>query len=74
MITAISRAKIRPFTDQAQGFVQDFGIENVDPVDAFGGYVAVDKYASDNLDRTQDNLNWKVGLEPVGTFNKEVRK
>lgn len=66
--------KVRPFTDKLQEIAQDFGVENVDPVDAFGGYVAVDKYASDNLDRTQDNIQWKTALKPVIPFESEVTK
>lgn len=36
--------------------------EGMVPVDAFGGFVAVDKYDKDNLENTQKNIQWKTQL------------
>lgn len=36
---------------------------DIDPVDAFGGYVAVDKYDTDHMEETQENIQWKTQLE-----------
>lgn len=68
---------IRPLTDKLQEIASDFPGADIDPVDSFGGYVAVDKYASDNLEETQDNITWKVGLKPTNPLNPwetEVRR
>lgn len=71
-----NKPTIRPFTDKLQKIAKDFpeGMMDVDPVDAFGGYVAVDKYDKDNLDDTQENITWKVGLQPANDWETEVRK
>ena len=53
---------IRVFTDKLRQF-SDLPADMVEPVDAFGGFVAVDKYAGDNMQRTQDNIQWKTSLE-----------
>lgn len=58
-----NRPEIRPFTDKLQEVARDYEGFDVDPVDIFGGFVAVDKYASDNLDETQENIQWKTGLK-----------
>ena len=63
---------IRPFTENLQEVAKDFPGADIDPVDAFGGYVAVDKYAKDNLEETQENITWKVGLKPAKDW--EVRQ
>ena len=52
----------RVFTDKLAKF-SDLPSDMVDPVDLNGGYVAVDKYAKDNLARTQDNIQWKTRLK-----------
>lgn len=66
---------LRVFTDKLQHIAGEMqGMEDqIDPVDVFGGFVAVDKYAKDNLDRTQENIQWKVGLKASQPFESEVR-
>jgi hypothetical protein len=66
---------LRVFTDKLQKIAKEMpGMEgDIEPVDAWGGYVAVDKYAPDNLAKTQDNIQWKIQLKSVNDFDKEVR-
>ena len=64
--------EIRSFTDKLQEVAKEYEGFDVDPVDAFGGYVAVDKYAKDNLEETQENITWKTGLKPTNPW--EVRE
>lgn len=63
---------LRVFTDKLQEEgreMEHFGMD-IEPVDAFGGYVAVDKYASNNLQKTNENIQWKTALNPtIGFIN-----
>jgi hypothetical protein len=64
-------SKTRVFTDKLQHMASEFeeiglGIENLEPVDINGGFVAVDKQSPDNLRRTQKNIQWKTSLAPMG--------
>ncbi len=58
---------VKVFTDKLQHIAseaREHGSDiDIDPVDAFGGYVAVDKYAADNMKKTQKNIQWKTALE-----------
>ena len=71
---------MKVFTDQLQHEVKEMresglpmGMLDITPVDVFGGFVAVDKYAPDNLRRTQDNIEWKTALRRTNDWESEVR-
>lgn len=64
--------EIRPFTDKYLKIKKASGdFADIDPVDMNGAYVAVDKYGKDNLEETQENINWRFQTEPVDPFDSE---
>lgn len=70
-----STMPLRVFTDKLQHIKQETPYEvEIEPVDAFGGYVAVDKYKKDNLEKVQENIQWKTGLPMNFPLIEEVKK
>lgn len=65
---------LRVFTDKLQKIAQESEGIDIEPVDSWGGYVAVDKFAKDNLSKTQDNIQWKTQLESTKPFESEVKR
>ncbi len=66
---------VRVFTDKLQKMAKELGsAEGLEPVDLNGAYVAVDKYAPDNLSKTQKNINWRLATEPAIDFEEGVKR
>lgn len=51
--------------------MKEFGME-CDPVDAYGGYVAFEKFGKDNLTKTQDSIRDRFSLDAPDTRIEEV--
>ncbi len=52
--------------DSRNKMLRGMGIdEEVNPVDMNGGFVAFDKNDPENLNRTQDNLNWRFSARGI---------
>lgn len=66
--------KLQEIETQNQKPLEEY-METV-PVDMNGAYVATDKYDADNLEETNENINWRFSMQQPYSrkFDKEVKK
>jgi hypothetical protein len=58
--------KVKVFTDKVEVFKKAYPGVDIEPVDAYGNFVPLDKFASDNLDNMENSIQDNFDLQQDG--------